>query len=46
LDIRNSISRVIEKKAKSRFTYEVIDTDEKFKYLEPLFDTPLLCPVI
>ena len=47
LDIRNSISRVIEKKAKSKFTYEVIDTDEKFKSLEPLFDTtsPVSCDI-
>ena len=30
LDIRNSISRVIEGRAKSNFTYEVIDSDDKF----------------
>ena len=47
IDIRNSISRVIEEKAKSNFTYEVIDSDEKFKLLEGLFDTedPVACDI-
>jgi len=47
LDIRNSISRVIEKKAKSDFSYEIIDSDTKLDLLKPLFttDTPVSCDI-
>ena len=47
LDIRNSISRVIEKKAKSNFDYEVIDSDDKFESLNYLFTTehPVACDI-
>ena len=47
LDIKNSIARVIEGRAKSNFTYEVIDTPEKFKSVDHLFDTetPVACDI-
>jgi uracil-DNA glycosylase family 4 len=47
LDIRNSIARVIEKKAKTNFTYEVIDSDDKFESLFHLFTTedPVACDI-
>jgi len=47
LDIKNSIARVIEGRTKSDFEYEVIDTAEKLKSLEHLFDTdtPVACDI-
>jgi len=47
IDIRNSISRIIEKKAKSDFSYEILDSEEKLFKLQPLYttDTPVACDI-
>ena len=47
LDIRNSIARIIEGRATSDFSYETIDTHEKFKSLKHLFhtSTPVACDI-
>jgi len=47
IDIRNSIARIIEGRATSDFSYETIDTEEKLKTLEHLFDTdtPVACDI-
>ena len=47
LDIKNSIARVIEGRSKSNFTYELVDTNEKFKSLKHLYGTltPVACDI-
>ena len=47
IDIRNSIARIIEQRAKSDFSYEVLDSEEKLQKLEHLYSTttPVACDI-